>query len=117
MEIVGLVVLGLVAGTLGNLLGLGGGFLVVPTLLWWRGFDPRTATGTAIAVIVPTALIALWGRAGRGEVEWRTAAIVAAGAVVGAVIGTWLVGRVDPVWIKRTFAVVMILVAGRMLFS
>jgi uncharacterized membrane protein YfcA len=114
MEIVALVALGLVAGALGNLLGLGGGFLVVPALLLGKGLDPRIATGTAIAVIVPTAAVALWGRAAQGHVEWRTAALIAVGSVVGAAVGSWLAGRVDPVWIRRIFAVVMAAVAIRL---
>ena len=53
MEIVLLIVLGLAAGTLGAMLGLGGGFLVVPALILVRGMDARMATATAVAGATP----------------------------------------------------------------
>jgi uncharacterized membrane protein YfcA len=116
LEIVTLVLLGLVAGTLGSLLGLGGGFLVVPVLMIWKDLDPRIATGTSIAVIVPTMLVALWRRGIQDHVDWRVAAFIAVGAVAGAFVGSWAAGRLDPLWIRRIFAVVMIGIAARMLF-
>ena len=95
MEFLGLVLLGLVAGTLGSLLGLGGGFLVVPALILLRGMDPRLATGTAVAVIVPTMAITLWRRGIQGHVDWRLGALIAVGAVAGAFLGSDLAGRLS----------------------
>jgi uncharacterized membrane protein YfcA len=115
LEIVGLVALGLAAGTLGSLLGLGGGFLVVPALMLWKAFDARLATGTAVAVIVPAMAVALWRRGIQGHVDWRTAGIVAVGAVVGAFVGSWVAGKVDPVWIRRLFAIILAVIAVRLL--
>jgi uncharacterized membrane protein YfcA len=114
-EIVGLVALGLLAGTLGSLLGLGGGFLVVPVLIVWKAFDARLATGTAVAVIVPAMAVALWRRGIQGHVDWRTAGWIAIGAVAGAFVGSWAAGKVDPVWIRRIFAFVLALIAARLL--
>jgi hypothetical protein len=114
LDLVLLVLLGFAAGTLGSLLGLGGGFLVVPALMLWRGMDPRLATGTAVAVIVPSALVALWRRGVQAHVDWEIGAIVAAGAVAGAFLGSWLAGVVDPLWIRRVFAVVLVALAVRL---
>jgi uncharacterized membrane protein YfcA len=109
-----LVLVGLVAGTLGSLLGLGGGFLVVPALMAFHGMDARAATGTSVAVIVPTMLVALWRRGVQGHVDWRVAGLVAIGAVAGAFLGSHLAGRMDPVWIRRVFAAVLVLLAARL---
>jgi uncharacterized membrane protein YfcA len=117
VELAGLIVLGLVAGTLGSLLGLGGGFLVVPVLLLWKQFDPRLATGTAAAVILPTAVVALWRRGVQGHVDWRTGAVIAVGAVLGAFLGSYLAGRLDPLWIRRSFAVLLVLVGAHLLLT
>lgn len=95
---------GLVAGTLGSLVGVGGGVIVVPALMTFAGLDARLATGTSIAVIVPTMAVALWRRGGQGHVVWTLAAACAAGAVAGAFLGAALAGRLPEVWIRRCFA-------------
>ena len=108
MDVTLLVLLGFVAGTLGSILGLGGGFLVVPALILLRGLDPRIATGTAVAVIVPTMLVTLWRRGIQGHVDWRLGAMIAVGAVAGAFLGSWIAGQVSGALIRRTFAVVLL---------
>jgi uncharacterized membrane protein YfcA len=111
MDIVLLVVLGFTAGTLGSMLGLGGGFLVVPALILLRGMDAKIATGTAVAVIVPTMLITLWRRGVQGHMDWRFAGLMAVGSVAGAFLGSWLAGRVDALFLRRLFAGVLVLLA------
>ena len=117
MEIVLLIVLGLAAGTLGAMLGLGGGFLVVPALILLRDFDTRIATATSIAVIVPAMLMALWRRGVVDQqVDWRVAGLVAIGAVAGAWLGSELVKRMDPTWLRRMFAGVLVVLAALLVF-
>ncbi len=117
MDWIVLVGVGLLAGTLGSLLGLGGGFLVVPALILLKALDPRLATGTSVAVIVPTMLVALWRRGVQGHVEWGLAWQLALGAVAGAFVGSWLAGRLDPLVIRRTFAVVLVGLAALLAFK
>ncbi len=117
MSVVWLVLIGFAAGTLGSLLGLGGGFLVVPALILLRGLDPRLATGTSVAVIVPTMLVALWRRGAEGHVDWRLAALIAIGAVVGAFLGSWLAGRLPSVVIRRVFAFVLLGLSALLFFT
>ena len=111
MTILLLIVLGLAAGTLGSLLGLGGGFLVVPALMLLRGMDPKMASGTSVAVIVPAMAVALWRRGAQGHVDGQTALWMAIGAVGGAFVGSWLAGQVDGIWIRRLFAGVLVALA------
>ncbi len=117
MEIVTLILIGLVAGTLGSLLGLGGGFLVVPALLLLRSMDAKQASGTAIAVIVPTMLVALWRRGVQGHIDFPLAGQIAIGAVAGAFLGSWLAGFLPAIVIRRTFAVVLVGLAVLLFFK
>lgn len=116
MEWLLLLLLGLCAGTLGSLLGLGGGFLVVPALILLRRMDPHMATGTAIAVIVPAMATALWRRAGQGHVDWRLAAWIALGAVIGAFVGSAWAARISPTVLRRMFAGILVVLAALLWF-
>ncbi|MDA1193817.1 MAG: sulfite exporter TauE/SafE family protein [Planctomycetota bacterium] len=117
MEILTLVLIGLVAGTLGSLLGLGGGFLVVPALILLKELEPRIASGTAIAVIVPTMLVALWRRGIQGHIDFPLAGQIAIGAIAGAFLGSWLAGFLPAIVIRRTFAFVLVGLAALLFFK
>jgi uncharacterized membrane protein YfcA len=121
MDILILILIGFAAGTLGSMLGLGGGFLIVPALILLKAMDPKMATHTAIAVIIPTMLIALWRRSGSGgQVDWQLALTLAIGAIAGAFLGSWLVrpeGPVDGVMLRRIFSFVLLGLAGLLFFK
>jgi uncharacterized membrane protein YfcA len=87
------VAIGLVAGLLSGLFGVGGGTVIVPMLLLLLHFDQRLAAGTSLAAIVPTAAVGVVSYAIHGSVAWIPAIILAAGAIVGAQLGTWLLAR------------------------
>jgi len=87
------IAIGLAAGLLSGLFGVGGGTVIVPLLLLFLRFEQRLAAGTSLAAIVPTATVGVVSYAVHGSVAWIPALILAAGAVVGAQIGTWLLAR------------------------
>jgi uncharacterized membrane protein YfcA len=89
----------------------------VPALIAVAGFDPKLATGTSLTAIVPISLAGVAGYATADEIDWTTAACVAAGALVGALIGTSLLRRIDPATLQLLFAFVMVITAVRMLFE
>ena len=115
MDVVVLVALGLVAGIVSVVFGVGGGIIVVPALMWVKGLDIKVAVGTSLAFIIPTAILGAL-RKPAAEVDWRLAAIVAAGAIGGVFVGVAIGDTLDGVWIKRGFAGLLILVAVKMLF-
>jgi len=120
MDILVLIAIGFLAGTLGSMLGLGGGFLIVPALILLKAMDPRMATHTAIAVIIPTMLIALWRRSGEGHVDWKLAGTLAVGAAAGALLGSWLVrpeGPIDAPTLRRIFSFVLVGLAALLFFK
>ena len=90
---IGLVLLGLVAGFLSGLFGVGGGILIVPALVLLFGFDQRVAAGTSLAAIVPMALVGVISYAVAGSVDWIAAALLALAAIGGAQIGSHLLNR------------------------
>lgn len=86
--------IGLAAGLLSGLFGVGGGTVIVPLLVFLLRFDQRLAAGTSLAAIVPTATVGVISYGVHGSVAWIPALILAVGAVIGAQGGTWLLPRV-----------------------
>ena len=79
------------------------------------GFDQHVAQGTSLVVIVPAAMIGTWTHYRRGTIRPRDALLVAAGGVVGAAIGSLSALSIDDTLLQRGFAVVLLVVAVRML--
>jgi uncharacterized protein len=98
--VLGCIAIGLLAGLLSGLFGVGGGTVIVPLLVLFMGFDQRRAAGTSLAAIVPTATVGVISYALHGSVAWIPALILAAGAVIGAQIGTWLLPK-TPITVLR----------------
>ncbi|WP_457099094.1 sulfite exporter TauE/SafE family protein [Microbacterium sp. P5_E9] len=86
--------IGLLAGLMSGLFGVGGGTVIVPLLVLILKFDQRLAAGTSLAAIVPTATVGVISYAVHGSVDWIAALLLAAGAIVGAQIGSYLLPRV-----------------------
>ncbi len=88
------VAIGLAAGLLSGLFGVGGGILIVPALVYGLGLDQRLAHGTSLAAIIPIAIGGLLTFQLAGNVDWVIAVWLIAGALVGAVVGTELLPRI-----------------------
>ncbi|MFK4834918.1 sulfite exporter TauE/SafE family protein [Microbacterium sp. ZW T2_14] len=95
--------IGLLAGLLSGLFGVGGGTVIVPFLVLLLRFDQRLAAGTSLAAIVPTAAVGVISYAVHGSVAWIPALLLAAGAVVGAQVGTWLLPRLSLTVLRWAF--------------
>jgi uncharacterized membrane protein YfcA len=95
--------IGLLAGMLSGLFGVGGGTVIVPFLVLFLTFNQRLAAGTSLAAIVPTAAVGVISYALHDSVAWIPALLLAAGAVVGAQIGTWLLPRLSLTVLRWAF--------------
>ncbi|UWF77166.1 MULTISPECIES: sulfite exporter TauE/SafE family protein [Microbacterium] len=95
--------IGLMAGLLSGLFGVGGGTVIVPLLVLILHFDQRRAAGTSLAAIVPTAAVGVISYALADAVAWIAALILAAGAVVGAQIGIRMLARVSQTALRWSF--------------
>lgn len=107
---------GAVAGFLSGLLGIGGGVIVVPGLVLLVGLNQYSAAATSVATIVGSSAAALYAFSGNGSVDWSTAAIVFAGAAIGAWAGARWMDKVPEHWLAGTFASVLAIAAIRMWF-
>ena len=112
--IVGLVVLGLTAGTLASTLGVGGGIIYIPALVAVFGFSQIEAQGTSLAIILPTAMLSTYVHARAKRVEWKVAILVGLVGVPFAIFGAKTALSMDQDVLQRVFAVVLAVIAVRM---
>lgn len=106
----GFVGIGLVAGLLSGLFGVGGGTVIVPLLVVLLRFDQRRAAGTSLTAIVPTASVGVISYALSGSVAWIAALILAAGAVIGAQVGSRLMPRISQRALRWGFVAFLVVV-------
>jgi len=105
----------LAVGTLTGIVGVGGGFLIVPALTGVLGLPLAEATATSLAVITLNTIAAGWGFVGNVSIDLRLTAIVIAAALVGMAIGTRFAPHVQARTLTRAFAVLLIVLAMFML--
>ena len=108
-----LLVLGLAAGTAASFSGLGGGFVVVPILVF-LGFTPQRAVGTSFLAILIISLSALLAHGKLAHVDWRMGLLLGFGGLVGAQIGSRLLVHVSGPVFNKIFAFVLLALAVRM---
>ena len=104
--------LGVGVGTLSGLVGAGGGFLLVPALALLGGLAMPAAVGTSLVVIAMQCFAGLAGHLATEHIDWRLAATVTAGAVVGAILGGRLVALVNPNALRKLFGWFVLLMAS-----
>jgi len=104
------VVLGLGAGVLAGLFGVGGGILFVPTLVA-LGLGHHEATGTSLLAIVPTVVVGTWRQSRYGNVRWRAALVIGIAAAAAAQGGVALAVALSDATLRHLFAGFLVLVA------
>ena len=113
-----LLVIGLIAGFLSGLVGIGGGIIIVPVLVYLLNMDQKTAQGTTIFMfLLPIGLLSVYNYYKAGNIDFKFAAIMAITFFVGSYFGSKTAITVDTKIIKQIFAVVMILVGIKMLWN
>lgn len=106
--------LGIGAGYLGGLLGVGGGNFIVPGLVW-LGFDPKKASATTAFIVIFSSLSGFFGHAATKAMNWNLLAFAAVGSVAGALLGSWLMHRkLDGAQVKKIIGVVLYVIAAKM---
>jgi uncharacterized protein len=115
--VVALVAVGLAAGILAGLLGVGGGIIMIPAMILLFGIAPVVAKGTSAAVIVPTAVIGTWSNRSRGNADLRAAAVVGGAGIVTAALGGTLADKMSDELSNVLFASLLVIVAARLLWQ
>lgn len=110
-----LIAVGGAAGILAALLGIGGGIVFVPALTILFGAPQHLAQGTSLAAIVPTTLVAAVAHARADRIDWPLAGIIGAGGVLSGSLSGVLALATAPDTLRRLFALLLIVVAVRML--
>src|SRR2546423_8065544 len=111
----GLVALiGLVAGVVSGLFGVGGAIVIIPGLVLVANLPQHSANGTSLAaLLLPVGLLGAWEYYRRGQVNVPYAAIIAVGLFFGALLGAKLAGTVSDVALRRALGGVLVIVARR----
>ncbi|MGH2766574.1 MAG: TSUP family transporter, partial [Actinomycetota bacterium] len=112
-----LVVLGVTAGAMAGLLGVGGGIVMVPGLVLLASAPQAVAKGTSLLVIIPTALVATVRNVRHGDVDLRVAAVVGVAGVVSSFLASILSLRLDPLLSAALFGALLVAMAARLLLA
>lgn len=112
-----IIVVGLAAGMLSGLVGVGGGIIIVPALVYFIGFSQKTAQGTSLAMIMlPVGIFGVLQYYKQGHVDFKIVGLLAIGFLAGSFLGSKIALSLPQDTVKKIFAVVLIMVAIKMLF-
>ncbi|SDI50068.1 hypothetical protein SAMN05216588_11819 [Pseudomonas flavescens] len=106
------VVLGVLLGTLGGLFGIGGGLIAIPVLGVLFGLDQQLAQGTALVMVVPNVLLALWRYHQRNRIDLRHALALALSSFVFALYGAGWAVNLDPQSMRVAFVIFLVALAA-----
>jgi uncharacterized membrane protein YfcA len=112
-----IILTGLAAGILGGMVGIGGGIIIVPALVYFLAFSQHQAQGTSLALMLfPVGILGVINYYKKGYVDFRYAGLLAIGFVAGSYLGSKFSLSLPQLTVKKIFAVIMLLVALKMLF-
>jgi uncharacterized protein len=114
MEIVAALAIGLLAGALGGLFGVGGGIVFVPTLVLLLDLGQVDAEATSLLAILPVVVAGTWRQHLYGNVRWRAAGVIGLTAVAGVEVGVLTAKALPEATLRRLFALLVLLVAAQL---
>jgi len=112
-----IILVGVAAGMLSGLVGVGGGIIIVPALVYFISFSQKSAQGTSLAMIMlPVGIFGVLQYYKQGHVDFRIVGILAIGFLAGSFFGSRIALSLPQETLKKYFAVLMIIIAVKMLF-
>jgi uncharacterized protein len=112
-----IIVIGLIAGMLSGLVGIGGGIIIVPALVLFLGFSQHKAQGTSLGILLlPAGIFAVINYYKQGYIDLKVVLLLFVGFVVGGYLGSRISLNLPEAVVKKIFATVLLLFAGKMLF-
>ncbi len=113
-----LVVVGLLAGTLSGFVGVGGGIVMVPAMVWMLGYGQHQAQGTSLAVLMlPVVALAVWNYHKQYPIDFRAVGIIAVAFVAGSWMGSKGAIALSPETVKKVFGGVMVVAALKLILG
>jgi len=118
VEVLLYALLGLVAGVLAGLVGIGGGTIIVPALVFLFGFTQHKAQGTTLALLVPPiGILAAWTYYKQGFVDMKAAAFIVLGFFLGGLLGARVATQLPGQVLSKVFGVFLLVIAIKMIFT
>jgi hypothetical protein len=112
-----LLLIGLAAGMLSGLVGIGGGIIIVPGLIYLLGFSQKMAQGTSLGILLlPVGILAVWQFHKQGYVDVRSVGIVAIAFLLGGYFGSKITVALPDEVVKKIFATLLLVISIKMLF-
>lgn len=114
-----LIIIGIAAGILSGLVGVGGGLIIVPALVYFLAFSQKQAQGTSLAILLlPIGILAVMNyyKDPHVHLDVKVVALIVVGFIVGSYFGSKLALSLPDATVKKIFAIFMMLVAIKMLF-
>jgi len=113
------IAVGLIAGLISGMLGVGGGTITIPAMVLLLGgeqhIEQHTAQGVSLAALMLTALVGAFIHHRQGNVNLRMALLIAPSAVAFSLLGAWAAGQVTAEWLTRAFAIFLLIIGCWML--
>lgn len=117
MNIIILLLVGIAAGILSGMFGVGGGVIIVPSLVFFLGMTQHEAQGTSLGLmLLPIGILAAYNYYQSGQLDVKAGLIIALAFVVGGFIGSKISLGIDEVMLKRLFGLLMLIVALKLVF-
>jgi len=118
LTIIILIVIGVAAGMLSGIAGVGGGVIIIPALIFLLGMTQFEAQGTSLAMMIPPiGILAAFNYYKDGYINWKYAAILAVFFFIGGYFGSKFALTIPQNIVKKSFAIFIILVGVKMLFG
>ena len=109
---------GLVAGLLSGMVGIGGGIVIVPILVYFLGFSQHAAQGTTLAMfLLPIGILGAYNYYNAGYIDIKTALITASTFVIGSYFGSKISISLDQQTVKRIFGLIIFIISLRMIWG
>ena len=118
MQVLSFVVVGIVAGILSGILGIGGAVFVIPVLVYMYGWSQHMAQGTTLGMLIPPiGLLAAWQYYQAGNMNLKVAGILCLGFFAGGYLGGAVVNHISDEVLRKVFGVFLFLVSLRMILG
>lgn len=118
VNIVLFILIGIVAGILSGMFGIGGGIIVIPALIFLCGFSQLKAQGTSLAILLPpVGILAFMQYYKNGNVDIKAGVIIVVFLLLGSIIGAKIANNIPPDMLRKGFGILIILVALKFIFT